>query len=197
MKNILKKSKLVFITLLIAFTYSCSSEDGADGINGTDGTNGIDGQDGLQGEPGTVNVLYSDWMDQDFNFLDFPTFKSMLVDDTNINNDFLNNGGIVLGFFRFQDNVPFQLPHQDFNRNNIRTITPVHFSDRGEVRFTIESTDETDLTDDEINGVGGSINAQYKYVLIPGGTKITSSRSSIEWEKLSYYEVCDYLGIKY
>ena len=199
MKNLFKKTKLVLIALLIVFTYSCSSEDGTDGIDGIDGVDGVDGAvgpQGPQGEPGAVNIIYSEWLPQDFNFQDALTYKAMLVNDVNINDNFLDNGGIVLGFFRYQDNVPYQLPYQDFGQNNIRTITPVHFSDGGNVRFGIQSTDGTDLTASEVNGSGAS-NPEYKYVLIPGGTLTTGSRSSIDLKKLSYKEVCDYLGIEY
>ena len=63
------------------------------------------------------------------------------------------------------------------------------------MRSNIESTDGTALTDTEVNGSGAGINAQYKYVLIPGGTALTAARSSIKWEEMSYKEVCKTLGI--
>src|SRR5690606_25933244 len=119
----------------------------------------------------------------------------MLVDNDNVNDDFLENGGIVLGFFRYQDNVPYPLPYQDFPANTIRTCYSVHFSYGGNVRFQIQSTDGTALTDADVNGVGPGINAQFKYVLIPGGTPIAASKSSVAWKQLSYKEVCKALNI--
>ena len=85
MKNAILKTKHLFLSLIIIFTFSCSGEkgeigpkgdpgqngiDGTDGSNGTDGTNGIDGQDGSDGQDGTngtdgqdgnANVFSSDW----------------------------------------------------------------------------------------------------------------------------------------
>lgn len=168
---------------------------GEQGPQGEQGEQGEQGPQGEQGEPGTANVMYSEWIDQDWNFTDGTNFKTMLVDDVNLNDSFLENGGIVLGFFRFQENVPFPLPYQNFTSNNIRTFYAVHFSDGGNVRFSIQSTDGTDLTTDEVNGTGPGVNAQFKYVLIPGGTPITAAKSPVQWEQLSYKEVCKKLNI--
>jgi len=195
--NFIKTGAFLFIFFALI---SCSEDgeqglQGEQGIQGEQGPQGEQGEQGAQGEPGTVNVLYSEWMDQDWNFIDSTTFKSMIVYNDDINDDFLDKGGIILGFFRFQDNVPYQLPYQDFLRNNIRGFSSVHFSDGGgNVRFSIQSTDGTTLTDDEVNGTGASINAQYKYVMIPGGSPITG-KSAIQWEQLSYKEVCEALNI--
>lgn len=55
MKNVISKSKYVFMLLIIAFAYSCSPEDGLnglDGVNGIDGINGVSGNDGIDGENG-------------------------------------------------------------------------------------------------------------------------------------------------
>ena len=168
---------------------SCSVEDGEQGIQGEPGIQGE------QGDPGTVNIMYSDWMDQDWNFTDGTTFKTMLVENENINDSFFENGGIVLGFFRYQDNVPFILPYQNFTSNTVRSFYSVHFQDGGNVRFNIQSTDGTTLTDDEVNGTGAGINAQYKYVLIPGGTPLTGAKTANQWKQLSYKEVCKALNI--
>ncbi len=191
MKNLVKKTQLIGIILLMVLASSCSKEDGTEGPQGPQGTQGP------QGDPGTANVMYSEWLDQDWNFTNSANFKTMLVNDTNITNSFLENGGIVLGFFRFQENVPYQLPYQNFASNNVRTCYPVHFTSEGNVRFSIQSTDGTALTDNEVNGSGSGINAQYKYVLIPGGIALKAARSSLKWEDLSYKEVCDQLGIDY
>ncbi|WP_417214494.1 hypothetical protein [Bizionia sp.] len=168
---------------------SCTVEDGEQGEQG------IQGEQGEQGEPGTVNVMYSDWMNQDWNFIDAPTFKSMLVEDAHITDDFMENGGIVLGFFRYQDNAPYMLPKQDFRLNTVRSFISINFSDGGNVRFSIQSTDGTALTDDDVNGSGAGIQAQYKYVLIPGGTSLSGSKRAAAWNQLSYKAVCKALHI--
>lgn len=174
------KTKLCLFGILLNILFiSCSAEDGKDGING---------QDGEQGPAGTANVMYSDWIDQDWNLDDVSTYKSMQIIEDYLTDDFLDNGGFVLGFFRFQDNVPYQLPYQNITSEYIRTVTPVIFSTYGEVRFTIQSTDGTALTDTEVYGSGSS-NPQYKYVLIPGGVNI-SGKTSADYKNMSYKEIC-------
>lgn len=169
-------------------------EQGLPGEQGDPGPEGPQGPQGEQGDPGTANVMYSEWMDQVWNFTDGTNFKTMLIEDENLTDAFLEGGGIVLGYFRFQENVPFPLPYQNFTANNIRSFYAVHFQTEGNVRFSIQSTDGTDLTDDEVNGTGPGINAQFKYVLIPGGTAL-SAKGAASLEQLSYRELCKFLNI--
>lgn len=192
--SFIKSAIYLFTFITIA---SCSKDNGEQGPQGEQGIQGEQGPQGEQGEPGTVNILYSEWMDQDWNLTNNTTLKIMEVDAENVTVSFLENGGIVLGFFRYQEHLPFPLPHLTSTANTIRTFYTVHSADEGNVRFSIESTDGTTLTDEEVNGppVAG-INAQYKYVLIPGGTPISASKkSSTAWEELSYKEVCEALNI--
>lgn len=178
MKTIFKTITILFL-MTILFV-ACSPEDG---------------KDGEQGPPGTANVMYSDWINQDWNLNDNATFKSMKVIENRINSDFANSGGIVLGFFKFQDNVPYNLPHQNISNKNIRECYPVFFDNNSEVRFTLQSTDGTDLTPSEINGTGANILARYKYVLIPGGSNISSKGKTVEYSKMSYKEICTLFNI--
>lgn len=188
----MKKFKKITLIVLMAFTpfsliTSCSGDDGKDGINGTNGTNG---------EPGTANVMYSNWINQNWNFTDVSKYKDMRIVDNRISTTFLNNGGIVLGFFRFQENVVFQLPYTSTSQNNIRAFYPVFFDTNGEIRFSINSTDGTDLEDVELNGGASFLNAQYKYVLIPGGVNIAGRGiSKPEYTKMTYQEICTMFNI--
>jgi len=169
-----------FVSILIITSISCSTEDG---------------KDGEQGPPGTANVMYSNWINQDWNFSDNATFKTMRVIENRITPDFVNSGGIILGFFKFQDNVPYNLPYQSISDKNIRNYYPVFFSNNSEIRFTLQSTDGTDLTPSEVNGVGPNIQARYKYVLIPGGANISSKGKTVEYAKMSYKEICTLFNI--
>lgn len=101
-----------------------------------------------------------------------------------------------MGFFRYQDNVPFPLPYHNFSSNTIRAVYSVHFANTGgNVRFSIQSTDGTALTDGDVHGSGPGIQAQYKYVLIPGGTPMTGKGAVMPWDKMTYREVCEALNI--
>lgn len=187
------------LTLCTLAMTSCTKEgpEGPIGPIGPKGEQGLQGEQGAEGQAGTVNVMYSEWLNQDFNFLDGTKFKAMKIEDTRLTNEFLNKGGIVLGFFRFQKNVQYPLPYISNLRNTMRSFTAISFNDRGEVRFSLESTDDSELTTDEVNGVGAGIQAQFKYVMIPGGTPLSGKTPHHDFEKMTYEEVMDYFELDY
>lgn len=141
---------------------------GPQGPTGETGVPGTPGSTGPQGPAGTANVIYSTWLTADYNFSSTSLNKTMRVIEPRCTREFNNKGGIVLFFFRFQDNVVFAMPYTDYNNQNYKYGFPVFFDTNGEVRFTISSTNATALTDAEIAGTASNP-LQYKYVLIPGG----------------------------
>ena len=56
-KTTITKTKYVLLALLVAFSFSCSPEDGNDGAIGPAGTNGVDGANGTDGNANVVSVL--------------------------------------------------------------------------------------------------------------------------------------------
>ena len=193
----MKNSILKIATILVfGMAIMSCSKDGEPGKDGANGTNGIAGTNGTNGQTGTANVMYSNWINQNWNFTDVPKYKEMRIVDNRISTTFLNNGGIVLGFFRFQENVVFQLPYTSTSQNNIRAFYPVFFATNGEIRFAINSTDGTDLENIELTGGASSFNAQYKYVLIPGGVNIVNRGiTTPNYSKMSYKEICTKFNI--
>lgn len=142
---------------------------GVPGTPGATGTPGTPGTPGAQGPPGTANVIYSGWLAADYSFSNTSTTnKTMRVVEQRCTRAFNNNGGIVLFFFRFQDNVVNNMPFTDFNNQNYKHGFPVYFDTDGEIRINISSTNATALTDAEIYGTVGNP-LQFRYVLIPGG----------------------------
>lgn len=188
------KFKYLFISMMVTLAIGCNPEDGEDGAMGPSGAQGIQGEPGPEG---TANVMYSDWLDQDFSFIDGASFKSMKVDESRLISEFFETGGIVLGFFRFQNGVQYNLPYEPSIRNTRRSMAAISFEDRGEVRFFLESTDDTDLTENEVNGSGTSVRAQFKYVLIPGGTLLTGRSQQLNFEKMTYDEIVNHFGLDY
>ena len=187
MKTIKNFSKVLLVAITI-FSMTIISSCSKDGEPGAAGKDGVNGTNGTNGQAGTANVQYSNWLNQNWNFADTPTFKQMRVVDNRISNTFLNSGGIVLGFFRYQNNVVFQLTHISNFDKNMRSFFPVHFDTNGEIRFAIESTDGTTLTISELNGAE---TAQFKYVLIPGGVNISGRGiTPPAYSKMTYQEVC-------
>lgn len=174
----MKTIKYLLFTAILAFA-GCADDGepgpkGDKGDAGEQGLQGPQGEPGEQGEPGTANVMYSEWMDADWNFSDGTTYKAMRVQEPACTDSFNNNGGIVLFYFRFQDNVVFQMPHTNYNDQIYKQGYPVFFSDAGEVRFSIQSTDGSALTSQESYGTAPYL-LQFKYVLIPGGVPLTPS----------------------
>ncbi len=205
MKTILRvlAGGLMVLTLTLA---SCS-KDGADGdigpvgpagAQGVQGEQGPKGDTGEQGETGTANVMYSDWLDQDFSYLDGARSKSMKVDEVRLTQEFLDNGGFVLCFYRSSSNAVYQLPlvfdHSGFAIR--RYFVAIHFDDRGEIRFQVTSTDDTDLSDHELTG-SSIAKPQYKYVMIPGGVSLAGRSERPNFKKMSYEELMDYFGLAY
>jgi hypothetical protein len=142
---------------------------GAQGPPGTPGIPGAPGTPGAQGPPGTANVIYSGWLNADYSFSNTSAVnKTMRVMEQRCTRDFNNRGGIVLFFFRFQDNVVYTMPFTDFNNQNYKYGFPVFFDTDGEIRIQISSTNASALTDAEIYGVAANP-LQFRYVLIPGG----------------------------
>ena len=171
--------KIVMIVLAI-ISFSCSTEDG---------------KDGEQGPAGTANVMYSNWMNQNWNEVDIPTAKSMSVAEPRVNIEFFNNGGLVLGFFKSYESTINTLPFQENIYKNERTIiVGTNSSSLRVVLFTLQSTDGTTLTNAEINGSTATYNPQYRYVLIPGGVNI-SGKSPTDYKKMSYKEICELFNI--
>jgi len=73
----------------------------AQGVPGPQGTQGRQGEQGPKGEDGNANIMHSEWLNQDLTHQNFIKFKQMRVVEPQLTSAFLDNGGIVLGFFRF------------------------------------------------------------------------------------------------
>jgi hypothetical protein len=141
---------------------------GPAGPQGPTGNNGATGPQGPQGPAGTANVIYSQWKKVEYNWTIIPTMRIMRLPEPRCNTAFHNGGGIVLFYFRFQPNVVFTMPHTDFSNQNYKYAYPVYFDNEGEVRFIMESTNGSALTDTEALGTVANP-LEFKYVLIPGG----------------------------
>lgn len=178
---------------------SCVTEgpEGPMGPIGPEGATGEQGNEGPQGDEGNANVMYSDWLNQDINFLNFSRSKTMRINEARLTRDFFNNGGFVIGFFRSLETSRYMLPYISPFGESMRSMQTLIFVDGGEIRFTIYSTDGSSLSDQEVNGVGGNEQVQYKYVMIPGSINITGKSQQPNFKKMTYYEVMDYFDLAY
>ncbi|WP_428327470.1 hypothetical protein [Mucilaginibacter sp.] len=152
---------------------------GATGANGTAGTNGTNGATGATGATGTANVIYSDWVTPAaytkttlFNTYHF-TYD---IAAAKITQAILDNG-VVLVYAKLNGYISTIWPTNQVSElpiiiNYLQGTTPEidtwsALSTVGNVRIDVTNN----------NNVYGSISNQhsFRYVIIPGGVKASSS----------------------
>ncbi|WP_025666208.1 collagen-like protein [Aquimarina megaterium] len=201
--NLVKGMMIVMVSLLI---FSCSDgEDGAigpagqdgvngvDGANGTDGNDGADGQDGEDGQPGTANVIYSDWIAEDFETNVAAETNEQLLTTFNLS-EFNLNEDVILVYGRHEVNILVseikQLPYILASQNEYYGFEVASFVGGSSLRIEVTTLD-------------GSTNIftffdDFRYVIIPGGVAASTSsatKSAIDYTKMSYEEIITLFNI--
>lgn len=181
--------------VLLLGTLSCEGDrgpagptgpEGPSGPAGPEGPQGQPGEDGSQGPAGTANVIYSEWMDIDWNVLDGNTVKRMDIDIPQITEEFLEDGGVTL-FFVKQSDAVFPVP---MSRDNYTLYFLVSGAGH-ELRFIAN----------RFTGLSGNINVSWiqevRYVLIPGGVPVGNLEggSQAELDYRDYEVVAEHYGI--
>lgn len=175
--------KYLIVATLLAFTGCADDGDpGPKGDKGDAGEAGAQGEQGPEGEPGAVNVLYSDWMDLDWNVADETDFKQMAIEEPAITEAYLDEGGILLVFLKGSSPevtaTTSQLPlSNDSERMYFSTIVldephPLLPIQNG-FFLNLLSDDGSPVSD--YQEVAGVINYDFRYILIPGGMPLSSS----------------------
>ena len=186
LKTTILKTKYALVALFVAFSFSCSPEDGAPGAIGPAGADGADGTDGNA----NVQTLT-------FDATSFAgTFDS--IDIPELTQSVLDNDAIISYLTDDGDNwVPIPCPFDTFQFD-----FSVHVNSR--VGFM-------DLDYGDASGAGFSIAAgdlQTLKVVIIQSTSTTSKVSNNKQQVYNelaqagidikdYYAVCDYYGIEY
>ncbi|TYB72497.1 hypothetical protein ES676_11040 [Bizionia saleffrena] len=186
MKHLVLKTKYVVLALLISFSFSCSVEDGADGVVGAQGEQGISGTDGINGNA-NVQVLTIDMSTESGSFDD----KSV----PELTQDVINND-VILGYIK-RGEMWFPLPA-------VADIIPFSVS----ITITVGN-----YSLDYVDGVTGSsysINAGdidlLKIVIIEASNSSKNSNNNLNaYEELlnagvdvtDFRAVCDYYDIAY
>ncbi len=170
--NFLLKGALLLVTLF--FMFSCEGEDGAVGLQGEQGPQGETGLPGDQGATGTVNVIYSEWINifpdpvvsTDFSSIEIPELTNAIVDS-----------GVVLVYGKEEasgDGVVTSIP----TSNNLE-----------EYSFELEEG-KLILIVRNLSGITSKVSVQRaRYIIIPGS--IAASKNSIptDFAALSYQEI--------
>ncbi len=190
MKNIFY---LLWIGLFLSvITSSC--EDGPEGPQGPAGEQGLQGEQGPkgdEGDPGTANVLYSDWIN--FNtatwrmVTEFSRVTQLYdIEESQITDEVMNSG-LVMVYIKFGGSPnPRPLPMTGYINTSTKEQLIWYRLALGKIILVFHN-----LNDNANPGTFGSGN-QYRYVIIPGGTPLsTNGRIG----KMSYEDICKWYGI--
>lgn len=170
-QNRLSRFKYLFMAFLVAFSFSCSPEDGNDGAPGPEGSAGTNGTDG------NANVISSDWFPTDFANSSFTFFD---IADTNIDSETLSSS-LIIAFGKINDDITISIPFTFSNR----TYYIATLASTNSIRFIARTTDGTSNSFSDFTEV--------RYIIIPSGTTKTQTA---DLEKMTYMEVIDYFNLQ-
>jgi hypothetical protein len=177
MKTTMRMTNRLFSMLFVASLLMACAKDG------------LDGADGKQGEPGTANVIYSEWIPSEFeDDIQFNS-SSFLIQSRLITDEIINHGLILIyGKVRKNsDEFVFPLPVTFDFRNEA-----YYYNTEGEHKLSIGVR-----SIDGVSAVEDTYFAEYRYVLIPGGSNISArSYSGLkDYSKMSYREIAKRFNI--
>ncbi|HLV38000.1 hypothetical protein [Xanthomarina sp.] len=180
----ISKSKYVLLAFLVAFSVSCSTEDGEDGATGPAGTDGVDGTDGNA----NVQTFVFDTSSQSGSIMSFPIAE--------ITQDVLDNDVILS--YNSSNGFYYPMPGPG---NAATYITRVY------IKVGIFSFDINDWNGNYYSIAAGDID-EVKVVIIESSST-TSGRTAQGKQQIynelnqagvdinNYHAVCDYYGIPY
>ncbi|UPS90378.1 collagen-like protein [Bizionia sp. M204] len=177
-QTIMSKTKFVLLAFLVAFSFSCSPEDGNDGVPGPEGPQGPAGTDG------NANVLVKTVIPDPGTFLTWTAGSYFYyaanehsITDTDISQDVSDNSMIAVYFQLFGEDVWYSMP-LSLNDEHI-TFTA------GLNNLTIYAYSETGVLDAAITKV--------KYFIIDSSNNKTQP---IDYTKMNYEEFVDHFGLE-
>lgn len=186
----MKKQLLRFSSVLMMasalFLTACEKEgpagpQGEQGEQGAKGDKGDKGDPGEAGETGTANVIYSAWTDVTYGTdADSATWIG-IINAPSLTDSILTTGEIKV--------------YMNFGTAADPDITPLPFFN-GSVIINTEYVPQQIALISNVNASTGMDDGekifQYRYILIPGGTK--ANRSAVDWN--DYNAVKAYYGLK-
>jgi len=191
-QTMMSKTKFVLLAFLVAFSFSCSPEDGNDGAPGPQGPAGSDGQDG------NANVISSGWIEFDTAVWTPLTdefgidYRNYPITVSEISQDIVDNG-TVLVYTRFviTGTQNYMLPYTE----NITGTDP----DGQIVSFRYSMNDLT-IKMRNVSGsgdpdtFGGPGIAEYRYIIIPASG--SGKTSNLNYSKMTYEEVINHFNLE-
>lgn len=188
MKTNIISVKTTIIILLGILLVSCSAEDGMDGATGPQGEQGPpgpqgeQGEDGIQGEAGNANIIASPWIPEEFSN-NSVSYTSFTVTDEAFTSEIINSGTVLV-----------------YGRDGVNVVPiPVVFSNKtfyvvfpeilGQITFIARTVDGTPTF--------FSVFTDFRYVIIPPSNTVGKEGQTMDFNKMSYYEVMDHFGLAY
>lgn len=174
---------IVTIALITGLTsLSCEGPEGPTGAQGPQGSEGPQGLQGPQGEEGTANVIYSPWMDIEWDE-DESNSKIMFIAELLITEEFVETGTVLMFIKSSGGNLVYPLPFvngSDFLYYALGYEPGIIVG----LVFSVESMN------------GSTVNSypdnQIRYVLIPDGIENTAGKQ-IDFN--NYDQVAKWYGI--
>lgn len=181
---------ILFAITLILSNCGKKGDPGAQGPAGQNGAPGPSGPQGPKGDAGTANVIYSDWLDVAFlpdtvhsgSTIDTIGFYSNIT-ASKLDIDMLSKGEmkVYVNLNSATDPAISALPYFDVYTNI--SITPTFLLQTINLYSNIDPSTVTE---------NGTKYLQYRYILIPGGTK--AARKMVDLN--NYNEVKKFYGLR-
>lgn len=196
----MKLSKGTFIIIIGILLISCSAEDGADGAIGPQGEQGLQGEQGpagQNGQDGNTNVIVSDWFGPQGQIMvnnSYTIYAEFERDITDIDPNILNSGTLLV-YARFSDFVPQVWPTGHIALLPLTVSASVQ--DHHYTYYFSDTILKIRVRRDPLEESPFSPSSQFRYVIIPAGNMASTKAQTIDFHKMTYYEVMDHFGLKY
>lgn len=182
MKTSIISVKTTLVLLLGILLVGCSAEDGMDGATGPQGEQGPPGPQGEQGEASNVNVIASPWIPEEFSN-NSVSYTSFTVTDEAFTSEIINSGTVLV-----------------YGRDGVNVVPiPVVFSNKtfyavfpeilGQITFIARTVDGTPTF--------FSVFTDFRYVIIPSSNTVGKEGQTMDFNKMTYYEVMNHFGLAY
>lgn len=167
----------VFLIIIALAGFSC---EGPVGPADPEGLTGSEGPQGEKGDPGSVDIIYSDWSQLDWNLNDSSTYLYHKMEVNELTEEFIESGGVLLMYIKFENHIypiPFSGGNDYINYN---------ISIPGNLMISVGTYDGS--------GVEAFLEeGEYRYILIPGGVLTNGIQGKLDLT--DYNSVKAYYGI--
>lgn len=181
MQTMMTKTKFVLIAFLVAFSFSCSPEDGNDGATGSQGEQGPSGQDG------NANVIESNWLQIQFDETNATNdYGQMIIKNNDIEN-FINTGGILLMYIKIEEAEEFIIYPLPVGEEFTFVVANVPSE-------SLENALVFDIRTTEVSIYENTPFYTIKYVIIPPA--VATASKNIDYSKMTYQEVMSHFSLE-